>query len=151
MRSAWLLPFVTCFVSLTGCGIGYNEKTGGDAGRGDAQAVKTDALSYDRISSPDGDHTDWKTFKLEGAAAVSINVWWDDPKSVSASVELRDQFGKSMGKLSHKKGERKETLGPFKVPEGSYFLQFEATDGASVYSFEIITGAGGSTNELPDL
>jgi len=151
MRSAWLLPFVTSAVCFTGCGIGYNEKTGGDAGRGDAQAVKTDALSYDRISALDGDHTDWKTFKLEGGAAVSVNVWWDDPKSVSGSVELRDQFGKSLGKLSHKKSERKETLGPIKVPEGSYFLQFEAKDGASVYSFEIITGAGGAADEFPDL
>lgn len=149
MRSAWLLPVT--LVLTAGCGIGYNERSGGDAGRGDAQPARIESLLYDRVSAEDGDHTDWKSFKLESTATISVNVWWDDPKAVGAVVELRDQFGKSLAKISHDRKQRKETLGPIKLPEGAYFLQFEAKDGASVYSFEILTGSGGVDDETPDL
>ena len=149
MRSVWLATLVS--VLIAGCGIGYNERSGGDAGRGDAQATKLDALLYDRVSAEDGDHTDWKTFKLESNGTVSVNVWWDDPKSIGGVVEIRDQFGKSLAKLRHDRSERKETLGPIKLPEGAYFLQFEAKEGASVYSFEVLTGSGGVDDETPDL
>lgn len=149
MRSSWLVPVV--FVLTAGCGIGYNERSGGDAGRGDAQTIKLDTLLYDRVSAPDGDHTDWKTFKLDSKGAITINLWWDDPKGISAVVELRDQFGKSLAKLTHDRSQRKETLGPVRLPEGGYFLQIEAKDGASVYSFEVLTGSGGVDDETPDL
>lgn len=149
MRSAWLVPVIPALIA--GCGIGYNERSGGDAGRGDAQAIKLDTLLYDRVSADEGDQTDWKTFKLESNGSVTINVWWDDPKSIGAVVELRDQFGKSLAKLSHDRGQRKETLGPIKLPEGGFFLQFEAKGGASVYSFEVLEGSGGGGDDSPDL
>lgn len=135
-----------------GCGTGPDERSGGDAGRGDARPAQIDALLYDRVGVDDGDATDWKSFKLEEAAKVSIGVWWDDPKSVSATVELLDLDAKSVAKLKHAKGAQKETLGPIKLAEGTYFLRFRAASGASVYSFEISTGADDDGGDAaPDL
>lgn len=134
-----------------GCGTGPDERSGGDAGRGDARPAQLDALLYDRIGVDDGDSTDWKSFKLEEGAKVTINVWWDDPKSISATVELRDLDAKSVAKLKHTKGAQKETLGPIKLAEGTYFLRFFASSGASVYSYEITTGADEPTDAVPDL
>jgi len=138
-------------IAWLGCGTGPDERSGGDAGRGDARPAQIDALLYDRVGVDDGDATDWKSFKLEEAAKVSIDVWWDDPKSVSATVELLDLDAKSVAKLKHAKGAQKETLGPVKLAEGTYFLRFRAGSGASVYSFEISTGSDEGGDAAPDL
>lgn len=142
-------PALALFV--TACGLGPDERSGGDAGRGDARPAALDTLLYDRVSVDDGDATDWKSFKLEEPSKVTIKVWWDDPKSVSASIELRDMDAKSIGKLQHKRGEPMEALGPLELKEGTYFLRFQASGGASVYSFEITTGSADPGNVLPDL
>jgi len=138
-------------LGLAACGTGPDERSGGDSGRGDARAAVIDSLFYDRVSADDSDSTDWKSFKLDEAAQVTITVWWDDPKSIGASVELRDIDAKSLGKLRHKSGEHQEKLGPMKLKEGTYFLRFLASAGASVYSFEISTGSGGNGDAVPDL
>ena len=149
---ALIAPALSVLVSgLLACGTGPDEKSGGDAGRGDARAAQVDVLSYDRVGVDDGDSTDWKSFKLEEGAKVTINVWWDDPKSVGASIELRDMDAKSLAKLRHDKGAQKEVIGPIKLAEGTYFLRFQASSGASVYSFEISTGADDSGDAVPDL
>lgn len=139
-------------IASLGCGTGPDERSGGDAGRGDARPAQLDALLYDRVGVDDGDSTDWKSFKLEEGAKVTINVWWDDPKGVSATLELRDLDAKSVAKLKHERGAQKETLGPIKLAEGTYFLRFFASSGASVYSFEVTTGAGDDGGDaVPDL
>ncbi len=142
-------PALALFVSA--CGLGPDERSGGDAGRGDAKPAALDALLYDRVGVDDGDSTDWKSFKLEETTKITIKVWWDDPKAVSASVELRDMDAKSVGKLKHKRGEVMEALGPFELKEGTYFLRFQASGGASVYSYEITTGSADRGDVMPDL
>ncbi len=145
----WLVPSLA--TALMGCGLGPDERSGGDAGRGDAQPAALDTLLYDRVGVDDGDATDWKSFKLEEGAKVTINVWWDDPKGVGATIELRDMDAKSLVKLKHASGSKQEKLGPTKLKEGTYFLRIQATSGASVYSYEIVTGSGDSPDAMPDL
>ena len=132
-------------------GLGPDERTGGDGGRGDSQPAAIDTLLYDRVSVEQGDSTDWKKFEIEEDTKVTIKVWWDDPKAVSATLELRNQGGEKIADLKHKSGSKSETLGPVKVKEGDYFLKVKATSGASVYSFEISTGSGDSGDPVPDL
>lgn len=138
-------------LALSGCGIGPDERSGGDSGRGDAKAAALETLLYDRVSVDDGDSTDWKSFKLEDPASVTIKVWWDDPKAVSAAIELRDMDAKPAGKLKHVKGATAEKLGPIKLPAGTYFLRVQAASGASVYSYEISAGSDDSGGGVPDL
>ena len=147
--TGWLVPpLALLFVA---CGTGPDERSGGDAGRGDAKPAAVDTLLYDRVGVDDGDSTDWKSFKLEEGAKVTINVWWDDPKGVGATIELRDMDAKSLVKLKHASGSKQEKLGPTKLKEGTYFLRIQATSGASVYSYEIVTGSGDSPDAMPDL
>jgi hypothetical protein len=148
-HGGWIAPLVAGF--LAACGIGPDERSGGDAGRGDAQPAQLDTLLYDRVSVDDGDSTDWKSFKLEEGGKVTVNVWWDDPKAVGASVELRDMDAKSLVKLKHKGGVQQERLGPVKLKEGTYFLRIQASSGGSVYSYEISTGSGDVEDAVPDL
>ena len=145
------LAFVALTPFIAACGVGFDERSGGDAGRGDARPVVLETLSYDRISADDGDNTDWKSFKLTEAGKVTINVWWDEPAQVKASVEVRDQFGNPVEALKHKRGEPQEKLGPLKLAEGTYFVRFLADEGASVYSYEIIVGSAAKTPSGPDL
>lgn len=147
--SRWLVPSLA--TASLGCGLGADERSGGDAGRGDAKPAALDTLLYDRVGVDDGDSTDWKSFKLEEGAKVTINVWWDDPKAIGANIELRDMDAKSLVKLKHAKGSKQEKLGPTKLKEGTYFLRIQASSGASVYSYEIVTGSGESPDAVPDL
>lgn len=130
---------------IAGCGIGFNEMTGGDGGRGDARDIVLETLQYDRVDAVRGDHTDWKKFTLEADAKVQINVWWMAPEAVKGTVELRDQRGDLVKAMKHAPDQRKETIGPLQAEKGTYFIQFSAESGASDYGFEVrILGAASS-------
>jgi len=132
-------------------GLAPDERTGGDGGRGDAQEVQIDTLQYDRVSVEQGDSTDWKKFTIEEATKATINVWWDDPKAISATIEVRDQAGDKIDDLKHDRSSNAEKLGPVKLKAGTYFLRVNAHDGASVYSYEVSTGSVGTGSKGPDL
>ena len=73
-----------------------------------------------------------------------MKLWWDEP-SISATVTLRDELGQKLESMKHTKGQRQEALGPVKVAAGNYYLELVASDGASVYTYEIHLGDGGGT------
>ena len=146
-----VLSSLAGWVALTACGLGPDERSGGDSGRGDAKAAALETLLYDRVSVDDGDSTDWKSFKLEDPAKVTVKIWWDDPKAVSATIELRDMDAKPVAKLKHSKSATPENLGPIKLGAGTYFMRIQAGAGASVYSFEISTGSDDEGGGVPDL
>jgi hypothetical protein len=137
----------------SGCGVGFNENTGGDGGRGDARPVMANVLGYDRVSAEDGDHTDWKSVKLEDAGAVKVTIWWDDPSAVAATLEVRDQLGNAIpgALLKHNPSSRKEVLGPIKLAKGTSFIRVEASKGASVYSLEVQLEEDSPSGGGPDL
>lgn len=143
---------IPAILLMSACGgVGPDDMTGGDGGRGDAKEVALDTLLYDRVSVDQGDSTDWKKFEIEETTKATIKVWWDDPKAVSARIEIRDQAGDKISDLKHEKGESAEKLGPVKLKDGTYFLRVSAGAGASVYSYEISTGSGEDGGGGPDL
>lgn len=143
---------IPAFLMISACGgLGPDERTGGDGGRGDSQPATLDTLVYDRVSIDQGDATDWKKFEIEEKTKATIKVWWDDPKAVAATIELRDQGGDKIADLKHDRRESAEQLGPVKLKEGVYFLRVASSEGASVYSLEIVTGSGDSGAPTPDL
>ncbi|MFO0751246.1 MAG: hypothetical protein U1F43_37095 [Myxococcota bacterium] len=103
------------------------------------------------MSLDQGDATDWKKFEIEDAVKATIKVWWDDPKAISATIELRDKGGDKIADLKHDKSASSEKLGPIKLKEGVYFLRIKSSAGASVYSYEISTGSGDSGSPVPDI
>ncbi len=145
----WLsLSALCCGLMLVACGPGFDEFTGGDGSRGEAQEVQVDTLLDDRVSADQGDNTDWKKFELDSSAGVTVKVWWDDP-SVGAVIAIRDELGQQLKSLKHAKGQRVEALGPVGLDDGAYFVEFRATGGASVYTYEIVTGEGGGGGGEP--
>ena len=125
-------------LALGACGASMDEKSGGDELRGSAGEIPVNQPADDRVSAEQGDHTDWKAFALEAAATVKLEIWWDNPQ-VAANVALFDQFGTAQGRLNHRKGQRKDILGPVPLGEGSWFVRVQATEGASVYTVEVTT------------
>lgn len=144
------LPAGVSALALIGCGVGFNEMTGGDGGRGDARELAMETMQYDRVDAERGDHTDWKKFVLEEDAKVLITVWWMSPDTVKGSVELRDQRGELIKAIKHASDDRKEAVGPVKLSEGTYFIQFSATSGGSDYGFEVKTEGSGSSGPIID-
>jgi len=144
MRTRSTLLLLTLATLLVACGPGFDENTGGDGTRGEAREVRVDGPVDDRVSAIDGDNTDWKKFELDDDAKVTIHFWWDEP-GVGVSMTIRDELGQKLIAMKHGSGQREEALGPVKLKAGAYFLEVSATDGASVYTFEIQTGASGGT------
>ena len=118
-------------------GIGFDERTGGDAGRGDAAGLKIGPLVYDRVDAPRGDNTDWKKFELEESGKVTLKVWWDEPKAAKAVVELFDEGGDRIEILKHSAADREEQIGPLKLKKGVWFVRVLASEGASTYTLKI--------------
>lgn len=132
---------VAMAVHASGCAMAMDRKSGEDQSRAGAKEVKLNKLHYDRLAAREGDHTDWKTFKVEGDARVTVDVWWDDP-SVEARVQLKDQVGRVMARAEHELGSRKDSVGPVSLEAGQYYLQVRLTDGASVYTVDVHTESG---------
>lgn len=143
MRTRPLFVLLSLAILLAACGPGLDENTGGDGTRGEARAVAVDAAIDDRVSTDQGDGTDWKKFELDDAAKVTVRFWWDEP-GVNVSITLRDELGQKLTAMKHAPGQREEALGPIKLKGGSYFLEIAATGGASVYTFEVQTGGAGT-------
>jgi len=147
MKASFLryLPAGASALLIAGCGIGFNEMTGGDGGRGDARDLALETLQYDRVDAARGDNTDWKKFTLEEDGKVQINVWWMAPEEVKSTVELRDQGGDLVKAVKHSGDDRKLMVGPQELKKGTYFIEFSATSGASDYGFEVkILGSSSS-------
>jgi len=147
MRTRLLCVLIPLVPLLVACGPGFDESTGGDGSRGEAREVKVDKATDDRVSAEQGDNTDWKKFVLDDEAKVTIHFWWDNP-SVKVATSLRDELGQKLASLKHAGGQREEVLGPVKLKAGTYFIEVAASDGNSVYTFEVQTG--GASAPTPD-
>ena len=135
-----------------GCGAALDAKSGGDHLPGKAKEIYVGKTHDDRISAPDGDHTDWKTFTLRNDATVAINAYWDNPK-VESAVRVKDELRKQLYVRHHKNEQKENHWKGIKLKAGVYYLQISASSGASVYTIEITSEVGGSDNdsiELPE-
>lgn len=128
---------IAMIIALTtiGCGTSFNSQSGGDGVRTDATLVELDALYDDRISATDGDNIDYKTFNTRGGN-YRFEFWFDNPK-VALKLIVRDELGRELKSFTHDEAKRHEEFGPMSLPEGSYYLEINATSFASVYTFAI--------------
>ena len=137
---------------IAGCGPGFDSKSGEDSARGKPIEVVLGKLSYDRVSAEDGDNTDWKVFELSQPTKITVRIWWDNPE-IKSNLFIRGRTTEFTRTLTHKKGQRAETMGPFALTPGKWFLRIRAESGASVYSLQIDAGAAGPAGggiKLPD-
>ena len=142
------LALLTLLLIGAACGPAFNSATGDDGKRAGSQEIQVGVPHDDRVSSKEGDHSDWKTFFLESGAQVTVAVHWDDP-DIEARVVLRNPFGTVLFAGSQDGGERLLSLGPVDLARGEYFLQIEAESGQSVYTVEI-EGGGPAASGRPD-
>ena len=122
--------------SLPGCGGKLDEHSGGDHVRGKAVDIPLNDTHDDHVSADKGDHTDWKHFVLASPSMLTVNAYWDDP-SVTAVVNVCDQFGGRIFELKHKSGERENHWKGIKLRDGEYYLEVVASRGTSVYTLEV--------------
>lgn len=148
MRASRLLLSILLTVLVAACGVGFDEHTGGDGTRGEAQTVPVDQAVDDRVSADEGDHTDWKKFVLDAEAKITVKLWWDDARA-SANVTVRDELGQRVESVAVASGTREASLGPVLLKAGTYYLEIEGKSGSSVYTFEIQTGSTGAV-PVPD-
>ncbi len=134
---AWLS--VAALLLAAGCGVAFDEKSGDDAKRGGAVQIPLNAPTDDRVDASGGDHTDWKAFVLEEAAEATLRVWWDSP-GLEATISVRNPEARSEVSETHRPGSRRDVIGPVQLPAGTYFVQVQATEGASVYTLEVLAG-----------
>lgn len=140
-----LLVLAIASTGLMACGgFDFDEQTGGDGTRGEAREIQVGPTLDDRLSALQGDNTDWKKFTLTDGGKLVVKFWWDDP-SISATVTLRDELGQKLEAMKHAKGQGQDALGPVQVAAGTYYLEIVASEGASVYTYELHLGEGGGT------
>lgn len=150
--------FITIIAGLFGAsvlsscallGMVMDEESGDDAKRGGATELVVDTPVADRVSSWQGDHTDWRVFELPQPTVVTIKIWWDDPDGLDATLLMRGMVASQSRKITHKDGTRIEQIGPLKLPKGKWFIRVQATDGSTVYTVEVKTKgskSGGGSN-----
>lgn len=135
--------FAVALLLMAACGTDPNESSGGDEKRGSAKKMALAQPIHDRLDPSGGDSTDWKVFTVPVyETGMTLDAWWDNPDAI-AKITVRDQFGGKMYTLDHALGQRKESWGPIRVREGSYYLEIEGSSGATVYTLEIVLDEGG--------
>jgi hypothetical protein len=139
---------MTVLLALSGCGPGFDEASGKDGLRGGSAEAAVDTYLDDRVSASEGDHSDWRVFELEQPSAVTVEIWWDNPDA-GGNLLLRGRSSGSSKTFEHKKGQRSESMGPFDLAEGKWYVRVQSDSGASGYTIRIVTGTS-SGGGLPD-
>lgn len=128
---------------LAACGVGPDEKSGGDEKRSSAKPMPLATPVHDRLDPAGGDTTDWKKIEVPVYETVlTVRAWWDNPDAI-ASIIMRDQFGGKMYTLDHNIGERKNVWPDIKVREGTYLFEIIGKTGVTVYTLEVTLDEGG--------
>lgn len=143
-----LFALAALSLSLTACGAAMNSSSGDDQARSGAVGIEVGVPVDDRVSADEGDHTDWKSFRIESESPVTIRFWWDD-EDLEARVTVRNAFGTVVYAQSREGDARKMDVGPVDLPAGQYFLQVQAEGGSSVYTM-LVEVAGGAAKGRPD-
>ncbi len=142
-----LLPvFAACVASP-------DSHSGNDYTQSMAAPIDVGATVDDKVDAKKGDNTDWKRFNIEDSGPVKINIYWDNPDKIDATVALYTAIGVKIGEIKHKSDDKspKDTLVKKSVGPGSYFVKIHADKGASVYTLEVLAGdsINGSTYGVP--
>jgi len=153
MRIRYLLFLAIIPLFILACGVKPDAKSGNDYTKSMALPVNIGTTVDDKVDVKKGDSTDWKRFKVEDPGPLKINVYWDNPDNIDATLELRTNIGVKIATLHHKHKEKspKDTISKKNIGPGAYFLKIHADKGASVYTVEVLTGAltNGSAYGVP--
>ena len=135
-------------LGLVGCDPEAN--SGADAQRGGATAIELESPVVDDISASDGDKTDWKSFELESAGAITVTFGADDPEA-EIRLGVYDKFAQALATAVRDKDSPTLEL-VAKPPEpGLYFRMIQAESGeTTTYTVEITLGAEGEGPGRPD-
>ena len=138
---------------MLACGVKPDSKSGNDYTKSMALPLNIGATADDKVDAKKGDNTDWKRFKVEDIGPLKINIYWDNPGRIDATMELYTNIGVKIAKIRHKSKEKspKDAISKKSIGPGAYFIKIHADKGSSVYTIEVLTGAmtNGSTYGVP--
>lgn len=140
-------------VFILACGVKPDSKSGNDYTKSMALPIVVGTTVDDKVDAEKGDNTDWKRFKVEDPGPLKVNIYWDAPDKIDATVALYTNIGVKIAQLKHKSKNKvpKDTISKKSIGPGAYFIKIHADKGASVYTVEVLTGAltNGSTYGVP--
>ncbi len=135
------------------CAAKPDSHSGNDYTKSMAPPVDIGATVDDKVDVKHGDNTDWKRFKLEDPGPLKINIYWDDPGKIDATVGLYTNIGVKIAQVHHKAKEKRpeDTISRKSIGPGVFFIKIHADKGASVYTIEVLAGdmINGSTYGVP--
>ena len=145
-----LIPLFIVFVA---CVTSPDSNSGNDYTKSMAKPIDIGATVDDKVDARKGDNTDWKRFNIEDPGPLKINIYWDNPGKIDATMELYTNIGVKVDTVKHKAADKnpKDTLFIKSIGPGAYFLRIYASKGASVYTVEVLAGdmINGSTYGVP--
>ena len=138
---------------VTACVASPDSNSGNDYTQSMAKPIDIGATVDDKVDAKKGDNTDWKRFNIEDPGPLKINIYWDNPDKIDATLGLYTAIGVKIGSIKHKSDDKapKDSLSKKFIGPGSYFLRIHADKGASVYTVEVLAGnaINGSTYGVP--
>ena len=129
-------------VFMVACGVKPDSHSGNDYTKSMAVPIDPGATIDDKVDAKKGDNTDWKRFNMDDPGPLKINIYWDNPDRIDATLELYTNIGVKVATLHHKSKDKagKDTMEKPRLAPGTYFLRIHADHGASVYTVEVLTG-----------
>jgi hypothetical protein len=146
--------FLCIAVSVLGCGLTPNEKTGQDGFRHEATTLPLDEWVADEngVDYKGGDRTDWKRISLDKPVELYVQLSVDN-NAAAVGVAVYNRYGKLLKEAIKARGSTKVLTFKVAAPKGNTFVQIYArtSDDKSVYSVRVSESPGdGNTIPLPE-
>lgn len=122
----------------------FDWNSGNDHLRKDARKLFIGQRVTDRISDPEGDHTDWKTIRVREPGTMGVTISIDDTRGMKGFISLKDGFGVELERRPVVNSTTLYVFDRIPVYQGEYYLQIFADRGQSVYT------VGVTFTPLPD-
>ena len=157
MRQLSVLCLVLSFAFISGCGasaapatssspleagaegdspqLDPNRNTGGDGTWEQAREIPTNRTIIDNVSHRDGDMHDWKLFRVYEPGRVGVRFHCDGLES-KTTILLRDDQKIELGQIQCPSESADLWL---ELEMGGYYLEIVSLEGASDYTFEVMT------------
>lgn len=148
-----LLPLAVILIAALGCTPPpkeYDWDSGGDESRDRAKSLFIGQNVSERISDPDGDHTDWKVVRVRESGSMSVTIAVDNTRGMDGFISLKDSFGVELDRKPLNASDVLYTFDKIPVYQGDYYIELKIEQGSSPYtagvSFEALPKV--ATNEI---
>ncbi|GMV43397.1 MAG: hypothetical protein AMXMBFR64_51130 [Myxococcales bacterium] len=137
-----LAALASLLLILAGCATGPEASSGPDAWRNEATEVELDLWITDDFDGPNGDATDWKTFKIDAPTDVTVTVVFEDD-GVEANIGLYDRYGMPIAEDKKRKSDNSRMVLKGSLPAGMNFVKVAAASSRdrSNYTIQITADA----------